>query len=336
MASLCSIPTMPLVKAASSLEAYHLFLQGRRLAESTGYLRGREFFERAVAIEPEYAAAHAYLALAIAGPSVHGEIAPKDAMPKAREAAEHALSIDPDCAEARFVLASIGLYYDWDWEGAEQEYRRGSEFSPGSADVHMGFADFLAHRRRFDEALTEARLGVELDPVSLQHNRMLAAVLFMASRYDESIEQGRRTLQLDPHYFPARWNLAQALSASGRRDEAVSTLESGRADAGGNPLSEGLLGMLLADVGRANEARAILDDLKRRRATGYLPAGCVAWVLVGLGEIDDAIAWYEQGYRAREALCTWLSQWITADRRPVGADPRFLDLVRRIEEGGKE
>ena len=334
-AELVGVSAGPLVKGtAPNLEAYHLFLQGRGLSWRSGFLEGREFFERALAIEPEYAAAHAYLALAIAGPSIHGEVAPRDAIPEARAAAEHALSIDPECAEARLMLASLRMYYDWDWEGAEQEYRRGIERSPGASDLHMGFADFLAHRRRFDEALTEARLGVELDPVSLQHNRILAAVLFMASRFDESIEQSRRTLELDPHYFPARWHLAQALAALGRHDEAVWTLEQGRADAGGNPPSEGLLGMFLADVGRTDEARAVLDSLKRRRETGYAPAGCVAWVLVGLGEIDDAIAWYERAYQDREALCTLLSEWISADRRPMGADPRFRDLLRRVEEGG--
>ena len=129
------------------------------------------------------------------------------------------------------------------------------------------------------------------------------------------------------------------LSSTEHHEEAVSTLEAGRQDADDVPMTEALLGQEYARVGRLEEARAILDSLKRRRKAGYLQATCIAWAHTGLDEVDAALEWFEQAYRDRDTLCAFLGahRSVAGERdRAVYDDPRYLDLLRRIEEGGQE
>ena len=336
-------PDAPLVKVSTTnLEAYNLLLEGRHHRmrfTMRGFGRALECFEQALTIDADYAMAHAGIGWVHGIRSVLGHVAPREAFPKVLEASERALSIDLECGEARSVLAGFRHWYDWDWAGAEREYRLAIELSPSSADAHAEYGHFLGSRGRPDEAIAEARRGVELDPLSLPSNRILALTLLRAGRLDEAADQCRKTLDLEPRYFPARWHLAQALSATGRDEEAVSVLEAGREDAGGEPLTETNLGMHYAAVGRAQEARAILGVLKRRREEGYLSAACIAWVHMGLDEVDEAMEWFEQAYRDRDGLCTslaWLHAVLPARYQGFLSDPRHLDLLRRIEEGGKE
>ena len=166
----------------------------------------------------------------------------------------------------------------------------------------------------------------------------MAFALLFARRFDEAADQCRKTLLLEPRYFPVRWHLSEALAGMGNYRGAVSVLEAGREEAGGELVMESLLGMHYGEAGRYEEARAILDALKQRRQEGYLPAACVAWVHLGLDEVDEAMEWYEQAYRDRDGLCVLLARFhaIVPARQRFLNDPRCLDLLRRIEEGGKE
>ena len=161
-------------------------------------------------------------------------------------------------------------WYDWDPADADRLYRRSRDLGPGSAVVRRQYALFLAVRGRSDEAIAEARVGVSMDPLSPLGNYYLASVLFYTARFDEAAEQCRKTLDLEPNYFPVRQTLAMVLSSTEHHEEAVSTLEAGRQDADDVPMTEALLGQEYARVGRLEEARAILDSLKRRRKAGYL------------------------------------------------------------------
>ena len=331
-------PDAPLVKVpTTNLEAYNLFLQGRHHAQRLtrqGFGRAVECFEAALALEPDYVLAHAGVGYVNGVRSILGFVAPTEAMPKAREAAERALSLDADCGEARVSLALVRGWYDWDWLGAERDLRRAIELSPGSADAHTGYGEFLCSRGRLDESIAAAARGVELDPLSLQGNRILAVTLQCAGRFDEAADLCRKVLDLEPRYFAARWHLAQALLSSGRAEDAVSVLETGREDAGGEPLTEAILGACYAAVGRVEAAREVLAALTRRRAEGYLSANCIALVQAALGEADAAMEWLEQAYRDRDGLCPFLARFKI--HQGLLDDPRYLDLLRRIEDGGKQ
>ena len=343
-------PDAPLVKTSTTnLKAYSLHLQGQhhanRLAKS-GYRRALECFDRALAIEPDYAAAFAGRAFVHMARSILGHEKPNEAVPKAREAAERALALDPECAEAVMSLAVQRFWYDWDWVGAERDFQRAIALSPGSADAHTLYAEFLSVRGRSDEAIAAAERSLELDPLSLQCNRILAVALLFAGRLDAAAEQCRKTLDLEPSYFPARWHLAQACAASGRDQDAVSVLEAGRDEAKGDPLLEAQLGSFYALTGRVAEARGILDALTRRRDAGYLPALLIGWVHEGLDEPDKALAWYEQSYRDRDGLCVFFGLGRTGGWRAIrgfstccagsrrarrsSTNPRFHTLLRRM------
>ena len=340
---LVGAPDAALVKVSTTnLEAYNLLLEGRhhmnRLS-AAGFGRAIECFERAVAIEPDYAPAYAGLASVLGGQSFLSMAAPRDCMPKAREAAERALAADPECAEAISELAEVRSWYDWDFVGAEREYRRALDLGPGSAVVHCEYGLFLAARGRPDEAIAEARRGLELDPLSLIGGFYLAFILYYAARLDEAETQCRKTLTLEPHGFPVRRTLAMVLSATDHPEGAVSALEASREDADGDPMTEALLGQAYARASRREEAQAILDALKLRRGAGYLSAVCIAWVYTGLDEVDTAMEWFEQGYRDRDTMCGVLAahRLVAGERdRAVYDDPRYLNLLRRIEEGGKQ
>ena len=334
-------PAGPLVKpSTSSLETYSLFLRGRhhiyRLTES-GFERGLTCFERALALEPDCAAACAGIAYTHLSRSVLGLARPHEAVPKARAAAERALAIDPRCCEALVARGSQQFYYDWDWVGAERDFRSAIELSPGSVDAHLWFADVLAARGRMDEAIATARRSLELDPLGLQSNRMLAQMLLCAGRLDETVDRCRTTLDIEPGFYFATLVLAQALVALGRSEEAVSALEASRKYFDGSPMAEMVLGMIYSHVGRRRDATALLERLRQRRAEGYLSAMCLGMVHFSLDEVDEAMGWFEQAYRGRDGLCVTLlgsnSSWWPV---PVPDDPRYLDLVRRIEAGGKE
>ena len=337
-------PDAPLVKVSTTnLEAYNLLLEGRHHMfrfRTQGFGYALECFEKALVIDPDYAMAHAWIGSVHGLRSVLGHVAPREAFPKVWSATERALSIDPECGGARLLLAGFRHWYDWDWAAAEPEYLRAIELSPSSADAHSEYGEFLCTRGRSDDSITAAERGVELDPLSQQGNRILAVTLLYAERFDEAADQCRKTLELEPSYFAARWQLSQALANKGDHRGAVSVLEAGRGDAGGDPLTEALLAMGYGEVGRHDEARAILDALKRRRVEGYLPTVSIGWVHSCLGEADEALEWYEQAYRDRDGLCVYLARGLPsvlpARHHEFLNDPRYLDLLRRIEEGGKE
>ena len=333
----------PLVTVSTTnLEAYDLLLEGRHHMmrfTARGFDRAMECYERALAIEPRYAPAHAGVSFVHSSRSAFGLSSPHDAQPKAREAAERALAADPGCAEAVSELAEVRSGYDWDWVGAEREYRRALELGPGSAIVHIEFGFFLAKEGRMDEGLTESTRGCELDPLSPMGNAMLALSLLYAGRVDEAVAQARKTLDLESHNVLGLWSLAMALLAADRADDAVSALEDGRESIAGDRFAEGLLGQGYARVGRVDEARAILTGWKQQRQIGYRSALGPAWIHVGLDEVDEAMASFEQAYRDREQMCGTFASYrgvvSTRDRRVLD-DPRFIDLIRRIKEGGKE
>ena len=228
-----------LVKVSTTnLEAYNLLLKGRHYMfklSPTCLHRAIECFERAVAIEPDYAPAYAGLAWVLGGQGHLGLAAPHDSMPKARDAANRALAADPTCAEAVAELADVRAWYDWDFAGAEREYRRALDLGPASAEVYGQYGLFLARRGRLDEAIAVAGRGLDSDLLSAIGSFFLAMILFLAERSDEAVAQCRKTLDLEPHYFPARRTHALVLSSLGRHEEAVSALEAGRADADGDP-----------------------------------------------------------------------------------------------------
>jgi serine/threonine-protein kinase len=288
--------------------------------------QGIEYYQQAIDIDPGYALAWAGLADCYNMLANYNALPPKDAFPKAREAATRALQLDNSLAEAHTALAFVAFIYDWDWAGAEGEFKQAIELNPKYAPAHQWYASFLAVTGRHDEAISEARQAKELDPLSLIVNVHMGRMFYYAGRYDEAIEQFRRALALDPKFFAARRYLGQAYEAQGRFDEAINELEQSVSLSGGR-LSKAELGHAYAAAGNKNEARKILAELQSaagQQGTAFL----IAVLYAGLGEQDKAFEYLEIAYQEKAERMAYLM--VDPRLKNLRRDARFAQLLERI------
>ena len=321
-------------RSPRNFDAYSAYLMGRYFVyklTSEALAKGTESFTRAIEIDPGYAEAHAGLAQAYILKGLFSQDPPRAIMPRAKEAAAHALALDGELAEAHLSMAMTLHWYEWDWANAERSYRRAVELSPGDANAHMLFASLLSARGRGDEAIAEAKRAIDLDPLSLTARRALVDTLYFLERYDETISEAERIIDFEPAFFSAYWMLGLAKAAQGRYEDAVDVFDRGRRYSYGDAALEGYAGWARALAGRKDEARAIAEQLKARRETGYVAAACIGQIYQGLGEIDEAIAWYRLSHEERAGHC--VGYRLMPLLAPVRNDPRFQELVDRIEIG---
>lgn len=309
-------------------EAYQLYLKGRylwakRTAESLG--KAIEYFSQAIEKDPGFALAYSGLADAYVVPA--NRMAPRDAMPKAKAAAMRALEIDDTLAEAHTSLGRVLQVYEWNWKEAEKEFKRAIELNPLYAVAHQWYGAYFERIGNSDGSISERKLALELDPLSVSANFELGLAFFFARDHDKAIEQFQKALELDQNFWPALQYLPVAFSQKGMYDEAIAKIQASPENAA---LSEtGAPGYVYAVAGRTKEARTMIEELKRRRGQQqYISPVSLAFTYIGLGEKDEAMAWLEEGYKER----AFQMQMLTVDPRwdSLRADPRFVDLVRRI------
>lgn len=328
----------PLVRRyTEDLEAFQLYLKGRhawskRVEE--GLRTAVDFFERAIARDPDYARAHAGLAdtYALLGIAEYGFMDPRVVMPKAREAALRALDIDGELAEAQTSLAHIAAFFDWDPESAEQGFRRAIELDPGYAFAYHWYACLLSALGRHEEAVEAERKAQKLEPFSAIINKNVGTVLFYAGRQKEALEEYQRALELEPHYPRTLFYLALAHDLRSEFEEAVGWLESALAQDQSSTVMLAALGYTYALAGRRPEAEEVLTDLERRRTKRYVPAFNLALIHVGLGDLDPAMEWLEQAFEERSS---WLlSLRVEPMLEPLREDLRFRKLAERVAGSG--
>jgi TolB-like protein/Flp pilus assembly protein TadD/predicted Ser/Thr protein kinase len=315
-------------------EAYQDYLKGRYWWNKTskeGFDRAIEYYQQALAKDPKYALAYAGLADCYNFLSILSVVPPKEAYPKAKEAALRALEIDDTLAEAHSSLAYIEAVNDWDWSGAEREFKRAIELNPNYAGSHQGYGIALALTGRLSEAMAEEKRALQLDPLSVLINGSVALSLYEARQYDQAIEQERKTLDLDANYLIARIGLGLAYVQKSMHQESIAELEKAGAVSGGNASALSNLGYAYAMAGRKAEAQKVLDKINELSKEGYVPAGAKARIYAGLGDKDKVLQWLETAYSERSIAGT-LPGMIKVD--PVfdslHSDPRFTDLLRRM------
>ena len=311
-------------------EAYESYLKGRHFwnkRTEEGNLKAIEFFEEAIAKQPDYAQAYAGLADAYAmlGWAPPAQFPRTETMAQARAAALKALEIDETVAEAHASLASVSMIYDWNWPVAEKEFRRAIELDPGYATAHHWYAFYCAARGRTEDALAEIRIAKKLDPLSQIINEDTAHLLYFARRYDEAIEQSRRNLEMDPTYAAAHATAGFAYLGKQQYAESVAELETAVRLSGGEPGTMAVLGIAYSQAGRGADARKIMEQLTTAH---YRPVLKVAWLYAALGDRNRAFAWAEKFYQARSPEFFTLRVLPLLD--PWRPDPRFQDLVRRV------
>jgi Tfp pilus assembly protein PilF/DNA-binding winged helix-turn-helix (wHTH) protein len=303
-------------------EAGELYLRGQlALADpNTGSARtALALFEKALALDPTYAAAHAGVAqVYLARPTFLLGVPTDVAVLRAQLAIERALALDQSLPEAYLAAAELHMTQH-DWPAAGREYRRAIDVAPSHAIVRQRYAMWLSYQGRFEEAIKEARLGESLDPLSVQARNTVAEVLRHARRCDEAILQAQRALDLNPHFGRAHSILGHCYFAQGRLDAAIDEYRRGSGTTGGN------LGAAYALAGRTIEARLILASLQERYASTQAGAGELAQLYIGLGEFDRAFEWLS---RAVDDGRLWtLKVAVVFD--PIRSDPRFEELVRK-------
>jgi serine/threonine-protein kinase len=246
-----------------------------------------------------------------------------------RAAIKTALQIDETLPDAHVEQGWILFLWDWDWAGAEREFRRAIELNPSNMDAHWGYSYYLLGVGRKDESITEMKRALELDPVSIVLNVAAHAPFYNARLYDQAIEQLRRALELYPNNGGAYGYMGMSYLHKGMCKEALPLLERASELEGG---SHGIMthqAYAYAVCDQKEEAVRILRELEELSKQSYVSPFWLSIVHTGLGNRDDAIAWLEQGYSERVGAMALLMN-VTPQLDPLRSDPRFQDLLRRM------
>jgi tetratricopeptide (TPR) repeat protein len=246
-------------------EAHQLYMKGRYLwNRRTGETlqRAAEYFQQAIDKDPSYALAWAGLADCYAVYGFYGVLPPKEANPKAKEAAIRALALDDTLAEAHATLAFVKTSYDWDWPSAEREFKRAIELNPNYATAHQWYSNLLDGTGRVDEAIAEAKRAQEADPVSPIISTATGQALYFARRHDQAIEPLRKALEMDPSFWLAHRLLAMVYEQSGRYEEAIAEGQKALSLTEGAPSGLAVLGHAYAAAGRRADAQKVVTELK--------------------------------------------------------------------------
>lgn len=310
-------------------EAYHEYLQGRffwNKRTPEGFKEAVGHFKRAVQLDPGYAQAHVGLADAVifqGGNSLAGWNA---ALKDGRAILEQALTLDETLGDAHASLGLLAMNFDWDWTGAEKEFKRAIELNPNYATGHQWYGEFLAYMGRFDEAIAEITHARELDPLSLIINTDVAKVYCMARRYDESIAQFQATLRLDQDFAEAHALMGLVLSKQGRHDEAVAHLRKIRNIEGNAPYLS-WLGYAYGRAGRTEEARQIIDRLDELSGQTYVSPLWMAIIWTGFGDNSEAFRALER-ILIEHTYCGAVSLKVNPIFDDLRSDPRFSEFLR--------
>jgi tetratricopeptide (TPR) repeat protein len=302
------------------------FFWNKRTEE--GLNKAIEYFNQTIEKDPNYALAYAGLADSFTTLCDYNYIPPKDVYPKAKEAVLKALEIDSTLAEAHTSLAMIN-FRQWDWDGAEREFKLAFELSPNYATAHHWYALFLMYMGRADEAIEEIKQAQRLDPLSLVINRNVAWVFYFARRYDKAVEALKKTLELDPNFILANAFLGKVYLHMSMYEEALREIQkekdiTGRFD----PLVETWRGIAYECLGRIGEAKKVLDDLLERAKRAYVPSVLLSNLYFALGEKDEGFNCLNKGYEENDSTILEIKADPVFDS--VRSDPRFTALLKKI------
>ena len=318
-------------RPTENVEAYQLYLQGlfywNKWTEAD-FKRAADYFTQAVQKDSRYALSYAGLADTYSLLGDAGYLPPSEAWPKAKAAATQALEIDDTLAEAHTSLALVKEHFEWDWTGAETEFRRAIELNPNSATTHHWYGDYLANMGRSEEGLRETKRAQELDPLSLIINTTLGWQLYLARRNDPATEQLRKVLDIDARFTPARRVLEEVYAQTGRQKEAVEEREK-VVSLSGSPELAASIAEDFAKLGYEGVQQSWLDGLTEISKHGYVSSYSIAEGYMRLGRKEKALEWLEKAYQEHDSGLVSIAVEPMFD--PLRTNPRFADIVRRMK-----
>jgi len=335
---LATLPAAPaeqintqLVYSAEAAKARDDYLRGRFTWGSRGDLRGSiRLFSEAIKEDPSFAEAYAGLAAATAilGQVPNDGLAPRDAKPKAREAAQHALQLDPRLADAHAVLGNVAMSYDWDLATAERELQQSIALNPNDPTAHEWYGHLLIVEGRNVEAITEDRRALDLDPANPLLHTALAETYYFGRNYDAAIEEAGEVVKLHPDFPLAQFWLGSAYREKKMFPQAIETFQHARQASGDNPAMLMAYGHTQAVAGNTQEARAALQKLQQLAANRFVPNLYPAAIHVGLGEKDEAFRLLNLAFDEKIDRLVYLNVDPIAD--PLRSDPRFAQLMAKV------
>ncbi|MGA8038382.1 MAG: protein kinase [Candidatus Acidiferrales bacterium] len=307
--------------------AYEAYLKGAYLNKGTvaQQHRAKDFFEQAIALDPNYADAYAGLADYYWSTV---DLRPSESMPKAKDNVLKALALDPELAQAHTELAAIHFYGDWDWDGADKEFRRALELNPGDADTHRYYSFFLSALERTDDAVAESRKALDLDPLSISAQVNAGFALYFAKQYDKAIDQCRKALELDANSAGAYDCLGSSYLALGKYEEAIAAAEKSVNLSNSDPARLVGLGRAYAMADRRADALKVRAEMQQLGARQYVPPYFTAEIDAALGEKEHALAALETALREHDVYLAWLKVDVAFDS--LRAEPRFAQLLQRV------
>ena len=315
-------------------EAYRLYLIGNfKLGKQTeaAFREALRYFQRATEIDPAYAAAYAGEAMAYIELGSWASSLPPDSVYRpAKAAALAALVRDSTLAEAHIALARVKQLFEWDWAGAEAEYKRGIALNPNATYAWLTYANYLMSMGRFEQVVTISRQALGRDPLSPFAYNHLGWALDHLGRDDEALEQYRLALALAPEWHNLYLRLAEYYLMRGKLDEAARNAAKAESllGADGPPAWLGQVGYTYARANRRADALRVLNAMSVRATREYVPPVFFAFVYLGLGENQKALDFLERAYERHDVLLVWLK--VRRHLDPLRDDPQFQDLMRRM------
>jgi len=323
-----------LKRYTDNAEAYELFLKGRHHSykyTAQGWQRAIEFFDKAIALQPDYALAYAGLAASRGCQWFFGILPAEQVIPQCKADQAQALAIDDNLADAYLSQSMITFFYDWDWRGAERAFTRSIELNPNNSEALSYYALFLVFDGRVEAAMAASRKALALDPLAPLINMNVGWTYFAARRPVEASHQAAKMIENDPDFYGAYWLQGAIHLSAGEYQAAVGQLRSA-VSLGGHQVVVADLASACSLAGATAEATAILDRLVDLRRHHYVPAICLARVYSRLGNTMTAIEWLEAACAERNGEMVFLEQEIdgaAADDplRRLGGEPRVRALL---------
>ncbi len=317
-------------RQTQNADAYDAYLKGRyfhsRRTPATNALAIQEY-ERAVALDSNYALAWAGLASAYAASTLNGDARPLEVWPRAKDAAAAAVRSNPSLGETQLAVGSLNWVLDWDWRAAEAAFRLAIGLDPSNASAHRSLGHALSQSGQHGEAESAMRRTRELEPLEPLTYALSAQVAFQAHQYPAAVDHARRAILIDSQFWIGYMQLGQAYEQMGQPDLALAALTDAARFSGNNSKVTSLRGYLLAKTGRLNEAREVLRRLESDSGERYVPPVAIALVHAGLGEREAVMEWLAKAYDARDVHLIYLP--VDPKWDSYRADPRFEALLTR-------
>jgi serine/threonine-protein kinase len=319
-------------RSTENPEAHQLYLRGQyywNKRTSQMLRRAVDYFQQAIEKDPNYGLAWAALADCYSIYGFYGVESPVKAAPRAKDAAQRALSIDDTLAEAHSALGFTRFTYDWDWPAAESEFKRAIELDPDNGLPRQRYAMLMMLMGRRDEAFVESRRSREVEPLSSNHNAQHGRIFYHARQWDQALRELTQSLDLDPNYAQTYLYLGWVYEQQGKYAEAIAHIQRGLDLSGGESEMAGALGHAFAAAGKRDEAEKLVAELKERSTRQYVAPFDVALIYAGLGDKNATFEWLDKAYEDRSSWFTWMA--VDARFDGVRGDPRFRDLLRRMK-----